>query len=354
MSTTVTAVLPEHVAVDHVLADFLEQKQDRHSDDPVVVMLIGMLREFLSGGKRLRPVLCICGWRAGGGGEEKPYPMVVRIAASLELFHTFALIHDDVMDESLTRRGRPTVQQAVTTLHSDHPRPAWFGTSTAILLGDLTLGWSYELVQAAELDAGKAARLWPALDDMRAQTLSGQYRDLLATGGRRCTVEQALDIVRRKTAAYTVEHPLLLGALLAGADREVLAACSTYGRALGEAFQLRDDLLGVFGDPSVTGKPVTDDLREAKATVLLAIARQRADACQRARLDALVGDPALDQDGATEAAWILTTTGARAAVEQMIDKRCRRAMAVLSGGRLHPAAAPLLGDLVAGTAHRSR
>nr|AXL05632.1 geranylgeranyl diphosphate synthase [uncultured bacterium] len=349
-----TDMAQERAVVDAVLADFLAGKHDRHRDNPTVVMFVELLRDFMAGGKRLRPLLCVCGWRAAGGRVPDVAPRLANVAASLELFHTFALIHDDVMDDSDTRRGKLTVQRVLAARHADHPRPGWFGTSGAILLGDLALGWSYELVRAAELDAGQAARLWPVLDDMRAQTLSGQYLDLLATGHRNYTVEQALAIARRKTAAYTVEYPLLVGAHLADADRGLLAACTAYSVAAGEAFQLCDDLLGVFGDPVVTGKPVTDDLREGKATALLAIAWERADAGQRARLNALVGNPALDEDGVAEAAAILTATGARAAVEQMIDERCRRALDVLADGRLRSTATDMLTYLVTDASRRSR
>jgi geranylgeranyl diphosphate synthase, type I len=339
----------DRAAVDDMLLEFLAGKRARHTDPPVI-MFIDLLREHLSGGKRLRPLLCCCGWRTVRGAEAIP-SAVLCVAASLELFHAFALIQDDVMDNSDTRRGGPAAHRVLAARHADHPRPAWFGANTAILLGDLTLGWSYELAQAAGLDADQAVRLWPALDTMRAQTLCGQYLDLLFTGRPHNTVDEALAIARRKTAAYTVQYPLTLGALLAGADQDLLAACSAFGIAVGEAFQLRDDLLGVFGDPAQTGKPVLDDLREAKPTVLLAIARERANACERARLNALVGDPSLDQDGAAEARWILTVTGARAAVERMIAERCRHAMAVLADVPMHPAGAIMLHQLVS---HLSR
>jgi geranylgeranyl diphosphate synthase type I len=342
----------DRAAVDAVLSDFLAVKQELHRDPPVV-MFIELLRDFLAGGKRLRPLLCCSGWRAVGGLWDLTHA-VVCVAASLELFHAFALIQDDVMDGSNTRRGEPTVHQVLAARHADHPRADWFGANSAILLGDLALGWSYELAQAAVLDADQTARLWPALDTMRAQTLCGQYLDLLATGRPSGTVEQALAIARHKTAVYTVESPVRLGAVLAGADQDSLAACSAYGILVGEVFQLRDDLLGVFGDPAQTGKPVLDDLREGKSTVLLAVARQRADSRQRARLDALVGDPALDRDGAIEAGEIFIATGARATVEHMITERCQRAMAVLADARLHPAGTATLRHLAAEASQRHR
>jgi geranylgeranyl diphosphate synthase type I len=340
------------VVVDAVLSRLFADKLAIH-DDPSVVMFIELLRDFLEGGKRLRPMLCCCGWRAVCGGGELS-PAVAQIAASLELFHAFALIQDDVMDRSSIRRGSPTVHRVLARLHHDHPQPDWLGDYAAILLGDLTLGWSYELVQAAGLDSDRATKLWTALDKMRAQTLSGQYRDLVATGRRHATVEDALAIVRRKTAAYTIEYPLMLGALVAGAAPDVLGACAAYGVAMGEAFQLSDDLLGVFGDTTVTGKPIIDDLREGKNTVLLTIARQRANLQQRARLDALVGNPELDEDGAIEAREIFLATDSRSVVEHMIAERCQRALAVLASIHLYPDSTAMLYQLAIETARRQR
>jgi geranylgeranyl diphosphate synthase type I len=340
------------VAVDAVLSRLFADKLAIH-DDPSVVMFIELLRDFLQGGKRLRPMLCCCGWRAAWGGGELP-PAVAHIAASLEVFHAFALIQDDVMDRSVLRRGSPTLHRVLASRHSDHPQPDWLGDHAAILLSDLTLGWSYELVQAAGLDSDQATKLWPALDKMRARTLSGQYHDLVATGRRHASVEEALAIVRRKTAAYTVEYPLMLGALVAGADQDVLDACAAYGVAMGEAFQLSDDLLGVFGDTTVTGKPIIDDLREGKNTVLLTIVRERATLQQRTRLDALVGNPELNEESAVEARDIFLATGARSVVEHMIAERCQRALAVLASPRLYPNGTAILYQLAIETARRQR
>lgn len=338
--------------VDAVLSQLFADKLAIH-DDPAVVMFIALLRDFLKGGKRLRPMLCCCGWRAACGGRDLPRA-VAHIAASLELFHAFALIQDDVMDRSITRRGSPTVHRVFASRHADHPQPAWLGDHAAILLGDLTLGWSYELVQSADLDSEQAAKLWLALDKMRARTLSGQYLDLVATGRRHSTVEEALVIVRRKTAAYTVEYPLMLGALVAGADQNVLGACAAYGVAMGEAFQLSDDLLGVFGDTTLTGKPIIDDLRDGKNTVLLTIVRERASIQQLSRLDALVGNPALDEEGAVEAREVILATGARGVVEHMIAERCQRALSVLASTHLYSDGTALLYQLTHETARRQR
>lgn len=337
-------------AVDRLLSDFLAGKEQ--GPGPQVSAFVRLLREFLVGGKRLRPLLCCCGWRAAGGYGDTA--AVRHVAASLELFHSFALIHDDVMDASDTRRGRPTMHRLVAARHRGHQAADLLGVNVAILLGDLALGWSYDLVHAAALDSTQAATVWPLLDAMRIETMTGQYLDLLATGTSPGSVEDALAIVRYKTAKYTVEYPLRLGAHLAGAGDDVLGACTAYGIPLGEAFQLRDDLLGVFGNPAETGKPALDDLRFGKHTVLLAIARQRADAHQRNWLDALVGDPELDEDSAAEVRYLLTAIGARATVEHMITDRCNQALAILNTAPFQPVAVRLLRYLTTSVTRRNR
>ncbi|HWE91196.1 MAG TPA: polyprenyl synthetase family protein [Pseudonocardiaceae bacterium] len=347
----VATLVGDRAVVDRLLSDFLTDK-GQTSETAQIAMLAGLLREFLGGGKRLRPLLCCCGWRAVAGQGESS--AMRRIAASLELFHTFAVIHDDVMDETATRRGRPTLHRLLAIRHSQHPAADRFAVNAAILLGDLALGWSYELVNAARLDETQAAAVWPLLDSMRTDTLAGQYLDLLTEGDRGADVDTALTICRYKTAKYTVDYPLRLGALLAGASAEMLTACTEYGIPLGEAFQLRDDLLGVFGDPARTGKPNLDDLRQGKHTALLAIARQRANSAQRRTLDEVVGDPALDEDQAAEVRGILVETGARDAVEIMITQRSAQAVRALDRASFQPQAAAALRYLVTTASQRER
>ncbi|MFD1832276.1 polyprenyl synthetase family protein [Streptomyces desertarenae] len=316
-------------AVEAVLGDFLDGKA-RAGADSRILQFTGILRGLLAaGGKRLRPVLCCCGWQAAGGGDLTP---VVPAAASLELFHTFALIHDDVMDRSPTRRGRPTVHRTLATRVSGRPGcldAERFGDNGAILLGDLAMVWSDELLHAGGPTSVQLAAARPVLNAMRSEVVYGQYLDLLAGTDLGSGLEAALTVVRYKTAKYTVERPLQLGAALAGGDGRVLEACSAYGVPLGEAFQLRDDVLGVFGDPAVTGKSRLDDLREGKHTPLLAIALRRADRTQTRTLRTLVGDPGLDEEGAARIRDILRATGALDTVEHMIDERHRQAVGSL-------------------------
>ncbi|WP_033320214.1 polyprenyl synthetase family protein [Streptomyces yerevanensis] len=313
-------------AVEAALEEFLDGKARTGADDNLR-QFTELLRGLLSaGGKRLRPVLCCCGWLAAGGGDLAP---VVPAAASLELFHTFALIHDDIMDRSDTRRGHPTVHRTLAArvcgrlglLDAES-----FGVNGAILLGDLAMVWSDELLHAGGLSSARLAAARPVLDAMRSEVMYGQYLDLLISTDLDSGLEASLTVARYKTAKYTVERPLQLGAALADGDERTLEACSAYGLPLGEAFQLRDDVLGVFGDPSVTGKPRLDDLRAGKHTALLAIALQQADRAQARVLRALVGDPRLDEYGAAAVRGVLRTTGALDTVERMIRERRQQAV----------------------------
>jgi geranylgeranyl diphosphate synthase type I len=341
-SGTDHSCLPVVQRVDAVLAGFFDCRGRIFADPLVMGNVFDILRRFvLCGGKRLRPLLCYWGWRGAGGRD---CPQIITVGASLELFHAFALIHDDIMDASDTRRGHPTVHQALATLHAERPDADQVGVSGAILLGDLALVFSDEILHTAGLTPTQLAGALPVLDAMRTEIVYGQYLDLLTTS-QLTDVEAALSVIRYKSAKYTVERPLQLGAALAGATTEVLRACSGYGIPLGEAFQLRDDLLGVFGDPLQTGKPVLNDLRQGKATVLLALARRHATPAQAATLNRLVGNPALDEHGAATVREILTTTGARIEIEAMIRDRREQAHRVLDTAPFHPHAIPTLRHL---------
>lgn len=307
-----------------------------------MVPVTAALRDFLlDGGKRLRPGFCYWGWRGAGGVDAgEAGEAAVRAATSLELLQASALIHDDLMDSSDTRRGKPAVHKRFEALHDD---AAWrgsganFGAAAALLLGDLCLTWSDEMFSGSGVDPVRLAAAKPLFDVMRTEVMAGQYLDVLeqAMGGG--SVARSRRVIRFKSAKYTIERPLHVGAALAGAGEELLAAYSGYGLPLGEAFQLRDDVLGVFGDPDRTGKPAGDDLREGKRTVLLALAAERGTAAQRRILDELVGDPGLDDAGVKELRAVIVDTGSLAEVEAMIGTLTERALAALD-------AAPVAAD----------
>jgi geranylgeranyl diphosphate synthase type I len=317
--------------VNHALTAFLDHIRESFTTPAELVEILDAVRAFvLDGGKRLRPQFCYWGWH-GAGGLEQDVDTVIHAAASLEIFHAFALIHDDIMDMSRTRRGRPSLHTALATLHR---RRGWrgcpehIGVSLAILAGDMCLTWSDALIDAGGIPPERWRRAREVLHQMRTEILTGQYLDLLGQATT-ASLPQALRIIRLKTAQYTVERPLHLGAILAGAEPAVLRRYSEFGIPLGEAFQLRDDLLGAFGDSAITGKSAVDDFREGKPTVLVALAREHASPAQRARLTELYGNPDLDAHDAATVREILTTTGARSRVETMIGQRADRALAAL-------------------------
>src|SRR6516165_2549044 len=307
---------------------------------------LAALEDLLAAGKRLRPAFCYWGWRGAGGPDG---PQILAAAAAL------ALVHDDVMDGSDTRRGRPSLHRLFAARHAGQRwrgSPESFGQGAAILMGDLLLSWTDEMYHASGLPPDALRRGRAVLDLMRTEVIAGQYLDLLGQAAGNETMESALRVVEYKSAKYTIERPLHLGAALAGfTSGPVPAAFSAYGLPLGVAFQLRDDILGVFGDPAQTGKPASDDVREGKRTVLLAIARARAGAAQARVIDERLGDPRLDEAGAAEVQAVITGTGALAACETMIGEHVARALAALGQAPITEEAKTALAELaVAATA----
>lgn len=318
--------LPQHV--ERVLAGYLDRRRTEVLGvDPAVSRTVDALAGFvLGGGKRLRPTFAWWGWRGAGGDPADGHAHGVLTAiASLELIQACALVHDDLMDASATRRGRPTVHVEFARTHAARGwsgPPARFGAAVAILVGDLAQVWADDMFHSAELPGGahtRAAEPWRA---MRTEVLAGQYLDVLAQASGDTGEDTALRIGRYKTAAYTAERPLHLGAAIAGAGPQVVRAYRRYGADIGLAFQLRDDLLGVFGDPRITGKPAGDDLREGKRTLLVAAALERAaqrdDRAAHDAVAAAVGDPDLDDAGLDRVRSVLSELGAVQVVEQRI------------------------------------
>jgi geranylgeranyl diphosphate synthase type I len=238
------------------------------------------------------------------------------------------------MDGSDTRRGQPSVHRRVAALHR---RDGWlgspeaFGVAGAILAGDLCLSWCDEMYAGSGLPAEDLLRGRAVFDRMRTELMCGQYLDMLESAQSSTTVERARRVILYKSAKYSVAQPLLLGGVLAGAGRELLSTYDVYGRSLGEAFQLRDDVLGVFGDPETTGKPAGDDLREGKRTVLVALTLERCSPAQAAQVRAGLGDPRLGVDGVEALREVMVECGALAALEEMIEAQSAAARAALAG-----------------------
>jgi geranylgeranyl diphosphate synthase type I len=331
-------------AVAAAVTGFLETRETALTAmDPALGAVVGEVRALVGGGKRLRPAFAYWGWRgalAGAPAEREDEDAVLRAVSALEFLHASALVHDDVMDAAQTRRGRPATHVGFTARHAADGLagdPAAFGTGAAILVGDLALVWSDELLGCSGLSAAALGRARAVWDVMRAEVMSGQYLDLLRAAGGLPGAHGALTVARFKSAGYTVQRPLQLGAALAGAGPVLADVYTAIGLPLGEAFQLRDDVLGVFGDPAVTGKSADDDLREGKRTLLVALTEEAADPAGRALMAATLGRPDATRAELDELRLLMTATGARARVEERITERTAQARAAI-------AAAPIADD----------
>ncbi|GAA4546041.1 polyprenyl synthetase family protein [Pseudonocardia xishanensis] len=345
--------------VEQELARYLGTRRgEAAAIGPVFGEAVDALSRFvLGGGKRIRPTFAWWGWRgAGGDPASAEADGVLRALSALELIQASALVHDDLIDASATRRGRPTVHVEFAARHADagwSGPPARFGAAAAILLGDLALTWADDLYWDSGVAVEALARGAEAWRGMRTEVLGGQFLDVhtQATGDE--SAAAALRIDRYKTAAYTVERPLHLGAALAGADDTLITAYRRFGADIGVAFQLRDDLLGVFGDPEVTGKPAGDDLREGKRTLLLALALEKAGPA-RAEITAALGDPELTPDTVERLRGLFLELGAVQAVEQRIAALTGAALDALTTADIAEPASTTLQELAVRATRRHR
>jgi geranylgeranyl diphosphate synthase type I len=349
--------------VQVVIEGFLAEQADRLAplgDD--ALRLLDEARATASGGKRFRAAFCYWGFhavagpsydRASGGMDEADDPLV-RACASLELLHASALVHDDLMDASDTRRGRPATHRGFA---DGHRRDGWrgdpeqYGASAAILLGDLLLSWSDELLRHCGLPLDRVVAALDVFDRCRSEVIAGQFLDVSVQARGVADVDAAMTVLRFKSAKYSIERPLHIGATLAGAGQRQLGQLSAFGLPLGEAFQLRDDLLGVYGDPAATGKPAGDDLIEGKRTVLVALALDGAPADEASRLDAALGSD-LDEARVAELRRIIDHSGAHAQVESVITELAARAVTALRTADIDERARGVLLELAAAATDR--
>ncbi|MGN6503525.1 MAG: polyprenyl synthetase family protein [Pseudolysinimonas sp.] len=330
------------------LDSFLDERT-RELDDvsPDLDVIDAAARGLLAGGKRFRARFCYWGWRAvAARGDDVDPPATpaldaaISVAAALEIFHAAALVHDDIMDNSDLRRGEPSLHRRFETLHRDRGwsgSPQGYGTAAALLLGDLLLGWSDGLFEQglALVSADAAAATRAEFGRMRTEVMLGQYLDMLEEHSWRGRpdaelLSRAHRVIVYKSAKYSVEAPLAIGATLAGGSLAQVAALRDFGLPLGVAFQLRDDLLGVFGDPAVTGKPAGDDLREGKRTVLINVARQKLPGSASRLLDELLGDPSLDAQQIAMLQASIRDSGAVDQIERIITHNVEVATAALA------------------------
>jgi geranylgeranyl diphosphate synthase type I len=314
--------------LDASLWSFLEERAAELSDARALIDEVARL--LRAGGKRLRPCFCYWGFRAAGGAHGNS---IVKAAAALELLHTFAIVHDDIMDRAPTRRGVPTVHH----LH---------GIGVALLAGDLALVLADHALMTCGLDERAVTRAFAHYSRMRQEVIAGQYLDIVAAVSASVSEDEARRIAVLKSGRYSVREPLLIGAALAGADEGMVAELAAFGEPLGEAFQLRDDLLGTFGEPGALGKPVDSDIREGKRNLLYAKTLARLEPADAARFKSAWGrGSALSERDVADLRDLVETSGARAEVEALLGDLATTALDRLGRLTIPEEARAALGEL---------
>ena len=337
--------------VEAQLQDFLTSQSEYFTSiapelNPAATSLTAFV---INGGKRFRPLFAAVG--AIGAGSQLS-DAEIRAFASLELLQACALVHDDLMDASDTRRGEPAIHKIFESMHSAEKyqgKATQFGLSASVLIGDLALIWSDQMLNSSGIKSESLLAALSVHDEMRVELIAGQYLDVFEQARGTQSVAQALKIARYKSAKYTIERPLHLGAAIAIPDAakrsQIISIYSEFGLPLGEAFQLRDDLLGVFGDPKVTGKPTGDDLREGKRTVLMAMTHDRISGAAEAEFIQEFGNHNISESAIARLQEIISETGAAMHVEDLIEELTSTALEALNRDEIVPQARELLTEM---------
>jgi geranylgeranyl diphosphate synthase type I len=335
--------------VDRVLGEFVETEIGHLLEiDEDLAPVAEQLRVATAHGKRLRAAFCYWGWRAA---DQPDSVDLIRAAAAMELVHAAAIVHDDLIDDSRLRHGLPTAQLSLRDAVSGRPRHHGAARSLAMLVGDLLMSWAGQLFTDCGLPAAYLARARPLWSILARELVAGECLEILRTGATP-DVEASLQVIRYKTAKYTVEHPLRIGGALGGAALDLRRFYIAYGLPLGEAFQLRDDLLGVFGDPERTGKADSDDIATGRPTALLAHAWQAAASTERGELRRLVGTRRVSGEDLDRVKAIMQRTKAAFRVERMVAERVDAALVAVERTRMPAGAADALTELAHSAAVR--
>ena len=340
--------------INLVLADFTEARSRSLTEIGSELQPVAhAMKEFITdSGKRFRPIFAYLGYLGTGA---IPRPEILRACTALELVHVCALIHDDVMDGSDTRRNKPAIHKLFESLHDESSyqgNSERFGLASAILLGDLALVWADRLLVESGITREEFINAQVVFSDMRDELMAGQYLDVLEGALATTSVERSLKVARFKSGKYSIERPLHFGASLA--DRaDFYESYSKFGLPLGEAFQLRDDLLGVFGDPKVTGKPAGDDLREGKRTVLIAITMESATQEERKLITSSLGNPDLSPEEVSSLQEIIVRSGALNEVEKLITDLTSTAISALQDSPVDGKIAKVLEEMAIIATQRS-
>ena len=333
--------------INHELSSFTEvRKAELLSIGSELIPVAESMSAFITdGGKRFRPIFANIGY-LGAGHELRNE--VLRASIALELVHVCALIHDDLMDGSDMRRNRPAIHKFFEKVHTKNSYEGVkerFGAAAAILLGDLALVWADRAFHESGISNVEIATSFPIFTLMREELMAGQYLDVLEGALATRDIERSLKVARFKSGKYSIERPLHFGAALANGSTELLHAYSDYGLPLGEAFQLRDDILGVFGDQTLTGKPSGDDLREGKRTVLIAMTFDMASSDEKEKLSKYLGSPDLSTDAVIELQRIITSCGALQRCESLITELRDRALLALRSSAIDRKILPMLEEM---------
>jgi geranylgeranyl diphosphate synthase type I len=315
------------------VTEFVSERCAAELDESGVEVAGDILLNFVTGGKCLRSTFMYLGWLAGAADSDE----VLFAAAGLELLHAFALLQDDVMDASPFRRGRPAAHVQFSQWHRKRQLsgPAdRFGESAAILLGDLCLIWAEQMLRESGVEHRRLQQAWPRYDAMRTELALGQFADLASDVRDVPSMAAVLEVARRKSGNYTVRRPLEIGAAMSGCSDRTISGLGRYGEAVGEAFQLRDDVLGVFGAETVTGKPDGQDLIERKASSVVITAHQLADPASRRQLTELMNTRDLDDSGIDRWRSLIVKTGAVQWIDDKIGDRVASALAALDELRI--------------------
>jgi geranylgeranyl diphosphate synthase type I len=318
------------VSIDSILVEFTKARSRALTDigselQPVASAMTAFITD---GGKRFRPIFAYLGYLGTGAA---PRQEILSACTALELVHVCALIHDDVMDGSDTRRNKPSIHKLFQSLHNDQSYKGdseRFGLASGILLGDLALVWADRLLVESGISREEFISAQEVFSDMRDELMAGQYLDVLEGALATTSVERSLKVARFKSGKYSIERPLHFGAALAGKP-EFNETYSRFGLPLGEAFQLRDDVLGVFGDPRITGKPAGDDIREGKRTVLIAITMENANQAQRNIMTSALGNSQISDADMALVQEIIVKTGALDEVEKLITDLTQESISAL-------------------------
>lgn len=351
-STGLTASFPQWrdqfcAQVRDQLADFVATHCAPQLRGSHVDIAADVLRSVTDGGKFIRSTFMYLGWNCGAAEPERAAP-ALRASASLELLHAFALLQDDVMDSAQLRRGHPAAHVAFGRWHRERGfsgDPDRFGESAAVLLGDLCLVWAEQMLRDSGLDQQALARVWPRYDMMRTELAVGQFADLVNDSRSLPSLDDVLDVLRRKSGNYTVRRPLELGAAMAGCAPRVIDAIGRYGGAVGEAFQLRDDILGIAGSTTETGKPTHTDLADRKATSVVVAAHQLGDPALRRELSALLTADRLEPADIDRCRTLIEASGALDRIEELIADRLSLAFGCLDRSDIPDAARRALTDM---------